>query len=107
MYRRFSPFPISNSALNLSTAEGSGVGSIPAFVPNGYVYEGDGDTTGYKEVLGYSMHLATLTGLGITNVATSGDALYQIDAAYAINVAPAFNASNRNTLIVISGASPV
>jgi hypothetical protein len=94
---------IAISALNLSAGEVSEVGSVPAFIPNGYVCEGDSHTTGHNRVLGYPTHLATLTGLGITNVATSGDALYQIDAAYATNVEPAFNASNRNTLIVIGG----
>jgi hypothetical protein len=94
---------ISISALYLGTGEVLGVSSVAAFVPNGYVCEGDSHTTGWNGILGYPTHLAKLTGLGITNVATAGDALYQIDAAYATNVAPAFNAGNRNTLIVIGG----
>jgi lysophospholipase L1-like esterase len=102
VYRRSSPV-VSIAALNLGAEEMSGVGSVPTFVPNGYVCEGDSHTTGWNGVLGYPTHLATLTGLGITNVATAGDALYQIDASYATNVAPSFNAGNRDTLIVIGG----
>ena len=94
---------IAISTLGLSAEEVPRASAVPVFVPNGYVCEGDSHTTGHNGVLGYPAHLARLTGLGITNVATSGDALYQIDAAYAANVAPAFNARNRNTLIVIGG----
>jgi hypothetical protein len=63
---------ISISALYLAAGEVSGAGGPQAFVPNDYVCEGDSHTTGLNWVLGYPTHLARLTGLGITSVATAG-----------------------------------
>jgi lysophospholipase L1-like esterase len=91
------------AALRMGSAAVTGVGGPPTFVPAGYVCEGDSHTTGWNGVLGYPTHLATMTGLGFTSVATAGDALYQIDAAYATSTAPAYNAASRDTLIVIGG----
>ena len=85
------------------------IGSAPppaTVAPLGYVLDGDSLTDGYGVSPSYPSQLATITGLPITNLGVSGRRLSEMDSSWTSrNVAALYNASGRNTLVVLGGAN--
>ena len=93
------------TVLNSASAETS---PVPKFVPKGIVFEGDSITAGVgQNTLSYPSQFGTLTGIPFTNVGLAGDKLILMRNSYSKEVAPLFNASTRNTLIINGGTNDI
>jgi hypothetical protein len=77
----------------------------------GFVCDGDSLTFGAAQdgnpVTPYPTQLASLTGKPAINLGISGQTIATMNANYAANVAPRFNASTANALILEGGANDI
>lgn len=77
-------------------------------IPKGIVFEGDSITAGVgQNTLSYPSQFGTLTNIPFTNVGLSGDKLILMRNAYGKNIAPLFNSSTRDTLVINGGTNDI
>lgn len=75
---------------------------------NGYVLDGDSITNGYGVTPTYPTQLATNTGLTTQNLGVSGRALQEMRNTFGSRgVGALFNATNRNTLVILGGINDI
>jgi hypothetical protein len=90
---------------------GGAVGGGGTITVGGFVCDGDSLTRGAAQdgnpVTPYPTQLAGLTGKSVINLGIDGQSIATMDANYAANVAPRFNASTANVLILEGGANDI
>ena len=69
----------------------------------GYTADGDSLTEGTGETRSYPVRMAAMSALSVTNTGTGGQTLTSMDTSYAADVAPTYNASTKNTLVLLGG----
>jgi lysophospholipase L1-like esterase len=113
-------YPVISPANNTDSATVNFGASAFSFAPSGalpwghfnvggYVCDGDSLTRGAAQdgvpVVSYPTQLAGITSLPVANMGIDGQSMATMDANYAANIAPLFNASTANVLILEGGGN--
>jgi lysophospholipase L1-like esterase len=80
---------------------------VPSTLPqaNGYVFSGDSITQGVGGSASYPDQFTANTGKNSVNIGQSGDTAQDANTNYATQIAPSYNASTANALILLYGTN--